>query len=226
MLNRRYLRVKVLQALYAWFLDEDANQNKAEHALFKNIEEINDLYLYMLSLLVELRNAAQLQIEKALNKNLPTEEDLNPNLRFVNNRILNRIADSPDLQRLKEKQGIDWSAEEELVNRLLRKLRDTDEYDRYMNGPADDFKNDQAFIADIYRNYITDFEQIEDYFVEQNIYWLDDLFLVNINMVKTIQSMKEGDSATKKFMLPPKGSVMVAIRLSGLDTPDTSWPPT
>ena len=48
MLNRRHLRIKVLQILYAFFQSEEKDALKAEKELFKSIDKMYELYLYFL----------------------------------------------------------------------------------------------------------------------------------------------------------------------------------
>jgi N utilization substance protein B len=84
MLNRRHLRIKVLQSLYAFFQSENADYVKSEKEMMTAIERIYDLYLYLLLTFEELKVQAERRIEDNKKKIRPSEEDLNPNLKFVN----------------------------------------------------------------------------------------------------------------------------------------------
>src|SRR5690625_4056967 len=89
MLGRRQLREKAMQAIYAWkTAGEDSNQRLIEKNMLKGVDEIYDLYIYLLNLLVFQKTIAEHKIELAKNKKLPTQEDLNPNLKFVNNSLI------------------------------------------------------------------------------------------------------------------------------------------
>ena len=99
MLNRRLLRVKVMQALYAFFQSEHVDMAKAEKNLMLSIQRVYELYLYFLRLPVELADAAEVQMEEARNKALPTEEDKNPNRKFVDSATIKALRDNPSLNR-------------------------------------------------------------------------------------------------------------------------------
>ena len=92
MLNRRLLRVKVMQSLYAYFQSSNTEMGKAEKELFHSIDRVYDLYIHFLTLPAELVHIAEVQMEEARNKALPTDEDINPNRKFVDNPVINKLA--------------------------------------------------------------------------------------------------------------------------------------
>ena len=92
MLNRRYLRIKAFQSLYAYWQSDDASAARIEKDLFAGIERTTDLYLSLFLVFGELRHMAELVFEERKKKRLPTPEDLNPNRRFVDNPIVMAIA--------------------------------------------------------------------------------------------------------------------------------------
>ena len=57
MLSRRQLRVKVLQALYAYFQSDKKELQVAERELFRSIEKVHELYIYLLQFVLELGSA-------------------------------------------------------------------------------------------------------------------------------------------------------------------------
>ena len=79
MLNRRHLRIKVLQTLYAFYQEGEGDAGKAEKALFFSIDKMEEMYIYLLTLIVEMQGAAIDKIEAGKNKQLPSKEDLHPN---------------------------------------------------------------------------------------------------------------------------------------------------
>lgn len=191
MLNRRYLRIKVMQALYAFFQSDNKDMAKGEREMFHNIEKIYDLYLIMLLLLTEMRDFAANTLEEAKSKRLPTQEDLNPNLKFIENRFLKQLAVNQQLRRQAESRKLGWQADPELIKKVFMQVRASDEYGRYMASPVSSYAEDVEFITDMYRKYIAEFELLEHYFEEKSIYWADDFHLVNAMMIKTIQSFGE-----------------------------------
>jgi N utilization substance protein B len=89
MLNRRHLRIKVLQMLYAFYNDRESEDIKrAEKNLLESVERIYDLYIYFLLSFSVLKDISLNKQEERKKKLMPSKEDLSPNLKFVNNRII------------------------------------------------------------------------------------------------------------------------------------------
>lgn len=196
MLNRRYLRVKVLQALYAYSQVKDGDLNTIEKNMLQSIKRVYDLYLYRLSLLLEVLHASELNIERNKNKKLPTEEDLNPNTRFVENPVLLMLKENAEFQNLLEKRKIDWKNYFDDIKKLWRKIRDSEMFDHYMNGPEPDFEKSKKFIVRLFSEFIAEEEVFHSHLHEQSIYWYTDLEVADMNVEKTIHSLK---ADTKPF---------------------------
>lgn len=200
MLNRRYLRIKVMQALYAFFQSDNKDMVKGEREMFGSIDRIYDLYIFMLQLLVEVRHLAENAIEEGKNKRLPTPEDLNPNTKFIDNLFLRQLAANAQLAKEVSRRSISWQTEGELVKKVFNQIRNSEEYARYQASPDNSYKAHAEFIADIYRKYIAEFELLEHHFEEKSIYWVDDYYLVNVMLIKTIQSFEESRGENMKLM--------------------------
>ena len=108
MLNRRHLRIKVLQSLYAFYQSKSDEYSKLEKDVFNSVERIYDLYLYLLLTFSELKNQAERRIEENKKKILPTQEDLNPSLKFVENRIITLLESNEILRKVSETRRINW----------------------------------------------------------------------------------------------------------------------
>ena len=69
MLGRRQLREKAMQAVYAWKMaGEDSDQRTIEKNMLKGVDEIYDLYIYLLNLLNFQKTIAENKIELARKK--------------------------------------------------------------------------------------------------------------------------------------------------------------
>ncbi len=88
MLTRRHIRVKVMQSLYAYSQSENDNLKSEEKFLLKSMDEMYDLYLLMLDLFVEIKDYADEYMEKSQQKHLPSEEEVDPNRKFVDNELI------------------------------------------------------------------------------------------------------------------------------------------
>jgi N utilization substance protein B len=190
MLNRRYLRIKVLQALYAWFQADQEDLPKSEKEMLKSISKVYDLYIWMLLLVVEVADSARDLIETKKQKNFATEEDLNPNLHFVENKAILLLENNEEFKRAVDTRKLSWKIHSDVVRKLFRKIEASPQYEEYMAVEEAGLKKDKAFIANIYSKFIADNEIVEQLIEEQSIYWPIDLELVNLSVVKTFEKMK------------------------------------
>jgi len=201
MLNRRYLRVKVMQALYAYFKDPKLDLPLAEKNMLKSINGIYDLYILMLSLLLEVRDAAEAAMDLAKEKRLPTAEDLNPNRRFVDHRLLMALENNGFLKKQIDNTKATWGNEAELVRKTLRLVKETPEFEEFMAQEENSFEADKKFLTAVYKKYIGNFELIHHLLEETNIHWYDDIVLVNISVVKTLNNMRPNATESERMLL-------------------------
>lgn len=171
MLNRRLLRIKVMQALYGFFQSKDADLVKAQKNLLLSVDRIYDLYLYYLSLPLELARVAEVQMEEARNKVMPTEADLAPNRKFVESYLLKALEGNKTLQLLIDQRKISWAAENEALHKLWKKIKVSKLYQGFLNSQDDHPAGHRKFIEELYREFILDAESIYGIFQEKSIYW-------------------------------------------------------
>lgn len=193
MLNRRHLRIKVLQALYAYFQSDEENYVRTENELMQSIEKIYDLYIYLLLTFEEVKDIAEHRIEENKKKLRPTEEDLNPNMRLVNNKIIEIISSSSELRKLSEQRKVNWVGDEhkEMFRKMYLQIRESETYLQHMNVEEEGFEIDKAFAVDLFKNEIANFELLYNFFEEKSIQWLDDIDLTCSMVLKTIKQMEE-----------------------------------
>lgn len=191
MISRRLLRVKALQILYACRASENDSLHNTEKELIFSIEKSYDLYHLILLLLVDISNYAVQRTDIARSKYFPTDEEANPNTRFINNRIITRISDSRKFVQYLETRKIGWSNEEELIKSLYRNLLEWNVYQEYMNIPEDSFNQDKKFISRMVAELILPNEYLQQVLEEQSIYWNDDLEFIGSMVIKTLSRWKE-----------------------------------
>ncbi|MDG1849031.1 MAG: transcription antitermination factor NusB [Flavobacteriales bacterium] len=201
MLNRRHIRIKVLQLLYAFFHSESDDLMKLERELEKSFNKTYDLYIHMLALLLNLKSLAEQKIEKGKNKLLPSREDLDPNTKFIDNQVLNLLSKNLSLLEKIDSEPICWEDNKEIQTKLFRQILDSDLYDDYMTNSQSSFIDDRKFISALFAEFIAANEDLHSFLQENSIYWSDDFISVNLAVVKTIKSFKP-DSDEYARMLP------------------------
>lgn len=187
MLNRRFLRIKVMQALYAFFQHENAEPAFFEKELFKSLDKIYDLYLTLLALLADLNHVSLLIIDENKNKRVPTKEDLHPNMRFANNILLKAVSNNPELKALLEKRKISWQSDFDIVRKIFNNVRNSKPYKAYMQGKDNEIADDKAFLISLIADTLSQNELLISYLEEKNIYWVDDNFVAFNSLIRTFE---------------------------------------
>jgi len=148
--------------------------------------------------LVAIKNEALRKSEMAKKKILATESDLNPNLKFINNRIILLLENSNSLlSYLKENNLVLWRENNEFVKILLKEIVDSKVYNSYMQSTVNTLEEDKYFIEEIYSNIIVANEKLYDFLEDTNIGWVDDFPFVNTWLIKAIKNI----SNNKPFKL-------------------------
>ena len=199
MLSRHFLRVKVLQSLYAYIVTENSSLDIAEKELDKSISETYDLEVYLFSSLLEMRDIAENQIEEAKGKFFPTEEEKNPNMRFVNNELLRQLSENTELTKAIEKLKINWSDQRDLLKRILNKFKASNSYKDYMSKEEITYDDDKKAVIQLLKNYLLKNESFLDYLAELKLYWESDFQYVGLSFLKFLKEFKQSDSASKSI---------------------------
>ena len=194
MLNRRYLRIKVYQALYAFWQSDGGSAAKVEKEMFLSIERTFDLYVQLMLLFGELHRIAGNRIMDRKQKHLPTAQDLAPNMRFVENTVLVLLSESKRLLLESEKRKLGWMGQGEMLNRMYKEFEESEAYKQYMAAPTAGFGKDQEVILRSFLDHISDFEPLHDYCETKSIYWLEDLDLACSLVKRSIETLKSGDT--------------------------------
>lgn len=201
MLNRRHIRVKVMQNLYAFKGSESDDLSKDQKFLLFSIDNMYNLYLLLISLLLEIQKRAEDDLQKKQKKHLATKEDKNPNRKFVSNQLLQLLINNVALKDQLEAHKINnWSLDGEYVDVIFKAIISSDLYKEYMQTRVSDFKEDKAFIVDVFKEIIAPNEKLYDYMEDKNLTWLDDLPTVNTTILKLLRKVKA--STPDSFFTP------------------------
>lgn len=200
MLNRRHLRIKIFHALYAYFQHSKDSLDKGEKELFHSIAKMREMYLALMLIFGELVHFARLRIEEQKKKHLPTSEDLNPNMRFVNNRMISLLESNIVLKQAAEKEKIGWADQQDMVKKLYQSLRETEEFTDFLQSDEDSFEADSQFAITLFRRYIVNYEPLQQYFEDKSIYWVDDLDLVSSMVIKTLKTFNKHSDQTHPLL--------------------------
>lgn len=201
MLNRRHIRIKVMQTLYAFNSSESDDLKKDEKFLLQSLDSMYDLYLIILSLLIEVQKKSEDHLTKTQNKLLATDEDKNPNRKFINNQVLDLIKNNENLKNELEKRKLDyWYLDFEYVDIIFRAILESSTYKDYMKTRTSDFNEDKNFLIDIFSEIIAPNDKLYDYFEDKKLTWIDDLPIVNTSILKLLKKVKP--NASQSYFTP------------------------
>ena len=196
MVNRILIRIKCVQIVYS-FLKGDKDLNNAEKELFFSLEKAYDLYHYLLLLMIELTDLQDRRLETAKGKYMPTHDDLNPNMRFVNNRFIKSLRNNLQLSEYITQQKLSWVNESEMIKKILDEILNSEIYSRYMNSEDDSFDNDKEFWRATFKNIVCPNILLNEILEDQSLYWNDDIDIIGTFVLKTIKKFTEEDSNNK-----------------------------
>lgn len=200
MLGRRQLRAKAMQALYAYYRGNQ-DVRLVEKNMLKGVDDVEKLYFALLNIIIAIKHEAEKKIDIGLAKNFPTEEEKNPNRKFIQNQIFGILEENQTLQEFTSKnKQLDWQVEDIYPAKILKEFIEGKTYQKYMQNPESSFKEDKDLISHIFINYIAPNEDLGDFLEDQNIHWSDDLHIANTMVMNTLKSFKK-DKHNRLFTL-------------------------
>ncbi len=196
MLSRRLLRIKVLKALFAHIKSGADNMLASEKSLMASVDKAYDLYFQMLTLPVELAHFAKNRQEIAKQKKLPTYEDLNPNTKFVDNKLIAVIANSDSVNDHMAVRNLGWGQNPDLIRTLYTRLVEEEYYKKYMTSQEHSFEEDRKFLETFFTE-IQNSELLDDALEEMSIMWSDDMAFIIMMIMRTLSNVRPSHTELK-----------------------------
>ncbi len=195
MINRVLIRLKVVQILYAYYKNSGKSVKTAEDEVFFSLSKAYDLYRHLLLLMPAVTHYAADRIEFNRTKLRPTEEDINPNTKFVDNRFIAQLRCNEQLQKFAEKSKINWVDHSDFLRSTLDKIEASEIYKEYMASPESSYDEDRELWRKLYKTFIFENEDLDAILEELSLYWNDDKPIVDTFVLKTIKRFDESDGA-------------------------------
>lgn len=159
----------------------------AKNALNTSLNKGYELYHRLLNLMVEITKLQESRIEAAKNKYLPTHDDLNPNMKFIDNKFIASIQNNPNMQAYLSTNPITWDDDALLIKSLLDKIQNSDTYQEYMSSTKSDYIEDCNLWKTIFKTIILPSEELSEALESKSVYWNDDLDIMGTFVLKTIK---------------------------------------
>ena len=196
MLNRRILRIKAFKAVYSLAENPGTDAKDILSQLDRSCEAARDLYLFLLGIIEPLTREAAARIEAAKGKFNPSEEELNPNMKFAENRLAVILAEDPDFVKLSSKKKLSWDQCDVLLRHLYDNIRSRDYFRAYMESGKSSLREDAKLWSDIFANEFEDNEELEPILEDLSIWWNDDLEYALNWCCRTCDSLGSGEPWT------------------------------
>lgn len=191
--------MKMFLETLASFDDTRAAYLRAREDLDNSLSLAYSLYHALLMLPVHITHLQATRLEANRKKYVPSAEDLNPNMRFVDNLFVQALRDCKPLEEYivenPEADPDSWRDSDLLFQGLLDKIMATDAYAEYMKTPAGDFATDANFWREMMRNVIVPSDELAEALETKSVYWNDDLDIMSTFVLKTIRRSYASGSA-------------------------------
>ncbi|WP_064714072.1 transcription antitermination factor NusB [Flavobacterium succinicans] len=180
-----------MQSIYAMHQNGSDNLEKEEKFLFYSIDNILDLYLTMVSSLLEICKKEQVFLHLSSQKHLATPQERKPNEKFIKNAVFQILAENNSLSIAMENRKINtWSLNDDYIIILLNAIKESKLYAKYMSNAVNTFEEDKEFIAAVFEEIIVPNEKLYEYLEDDKLTWIDDIPMVNTQILKQLKALK------------------------------------
>nr|WP_315154894.1 transcription antitermination factor NusB [uncultured Flavobacterium sp.] len=180
-----------MQSIYAMHQNGSDNLEKEEKFLFYSIDNILDLYLTMVSSLLEICKKEQVFLHLSSQKHLATPQERKPNEKFIKNAVFQILAENNSLSIAMENRKINnWSLNDDYIIILLNAIKESKLYAKYMSNTINTFEEDKEFIAALFEEIIVPNEKLYEYLEDDKLTWIDDIPMVNTQILKQLKALK------------------------------------
>lgn len=195
MISRRHIRLKVMQSLYTFKSKKDQSISSGENDMLKHIEDISKLQIVVVSFLLFLFRHAEKFFEDNKSKFLPKDEDINPNLKFIDNSFFKFFLKNKNQIRVYEKYYVFWNDNDhDIVRKIFMEIIKSDLYIKFLQEEEMSDEKDIKFFNNILNDIILNNKILHHILEENSIYWIDDLpFVATIIM---------GNFKNKRVIIP------------------------
>lgn len=200
MVNRRLLRIKAMQVLYAQLKNTDKTIATAESELKYSIGKSYELYLLVFNLLRNFRARAEIRCEYLKTLPLFEKETYDKLIQLAENPFFIALSESKSLDSGIDAYPLSWDENSTDTATFFQAFIDSEQYTKFL-AKENTFSSGKK-LADSYltENLLAD-EEFHSILEEINVYWNDDLAFVFVAVEKTIRRFKVGD--TTGFLVLP-----------------------
>lgn len=199
MINRKLIRVKIVQLTYAYYQNGHHNMDTAEKELLFSLSKAYDLYNYLLGLIVAITQEERRRVDIATRR-AEREGTETPSQRFAFNKFATQLEENKQLNLFMEDKKMSWENDVEAVRKLCDQIEQSPLYQEYMMSDAEDYETDRELWRRIYRTLIQGNEDLDAILEEKSLYWNDDKEIVDTFVLKTIKRFDPTNKADQELL--------------------------
>lgn len=199
MINRKLIRVKIVQLTYAYYQNGHHNMDTAEKELLFSLSKAYDLYNYLLGLIVAITQEERRRVDIATRR-AEREGTETPSQRFAFNKFATQLEENKQLNLFMEDKKMSWENDVEAVRKLCDQIEQSPLYQEYMMSDAEDYETDRELWRRIYRTLIQGNEDLDAILEEMSLYWNDDKEIVDTFVLKTIKRFDPANKADQELL--------------------------
>lgn len=186
---------EMMNATFTNFMSSQDDFAEADRLLMESLDKARELYFRLLWLPVELTDMEERRLDARRYKNIVSAEDLNPNLKFVDNLLVQKLSRCEALAKYIEVNKISWENENRvMMDNVLKFILDSEEYKHYMSSSANDIKEDAEFWREMLKKVVYNNEYFLEALEDQSVFWNDDLEIIGTFALKTIRKCEESEN--------------------------------
>ncbi|WP_108822361.1 transcription antitermination factor NusB [Dysgonomonas sp. Marseille-P4361] len=201
MINRVLIRIRVVQILFSYSQEEKIDLKKAETELLFSLQKSYDLYFYLLSLMVELTEVYEQKVDARKSKLLPSQEDMRPNTKLLENKFIKQLAQNESLQKYLSERPFSWLDQNEtFLRKLLDDILNSEIYADYLSNKEDGYAEDREFWRKVFKQMLSANEELCTILEDESLYWNDDIEIIESFVLKTIKRFDESKGALQELL--------------------------
>lgn len=180
-----------MQSIFAMHQSQSDRIDSQEKFLTNSLNILHDLYLLMLSAIVEVHKTESEFLLRSSQKHLATAQEKNPDRKFIENPVLIALVESKDLnQKINERKLNNWDLHADYINLFLNDLKSSDVYQNYMSKKETSFEEHRDLIVFLFEEIIVPNDKVYEYLEDFKMTWSDDFPVVNTHILKELKSLK------------------------------------
>lgn len=222
MISRRNIRVKVMQSLYTLdALEADLKPGEPAKILQKHLDQTRELFVYLVYMVTEIARYAETDSRLRSSKHLPSQEDLNVNIKLAGNELLWKIMEDPAwaiAMGSVKPQHVEGSTE--LVRKLYLELVESDIYKLYIHQDGREKKTEKQIIEYIFTQLMLGSDDFVGHIEEHFSNWDDDAEMVHQLTLQYI--LKPGNGAFQEMVSKEKREFAFGLLRTVLEKKETN----